>query len=295
MIDFSGKGQTLLSALWKNTEATLRQTLIKNPDDLNTLETLGQICRQQGDLESAAEAYRRLLSLYPTHQIARYLHAVFTGTALPVNSPIVLPWPAPFVRIQNFLPQCQRNRLFSLAVENQNEFKPLKVYIPMEEGPVVGKYDSKFRHQVGLERSAEVEDIIKPRILEILPVILPRLQVKPFPIGDIVTQLSLCHNGHFGQVHRDDMDGRTKVSLAYYFHKQPKAFSGGDLLLYDTDLERRSFNRGKFTQIKPDDNTLTLYPSGYYHQITRVNCPTDAFDEGRFAIAGHIETTDECK
>ena len=112
----------------------------------------------------------------------------------------------------------------------------MNTYSPEDGDNIVTRHDPDLRQQVGLSGHKEVEDIVKPAVLDILPDLFPRLQLQPFPIGNITLELVLSHDGHFGEVHTDDLDGRIKVSFAYYFHKQPKAFSGGDLLLYDTEV-----------------------------------------------------------
>ena len=289
MVDPRHAGQALVDAgasgLWDQIEGALLKKLELSPRDPNLLEALGQIHRKKGDLESASKVYERLQTVFPGHSTAAYLSAVLEGETLPFSAPQVMPWPAPFVRIANFFSQDDRDRLFQIAREYRGDFERLTIY--SQEGEELHE-EEQVRTQIGLKGNREVPEIVKTSILELLPSVLPRLQIDPFPIGFFSAELALSRDGHFALAHRDDHDGRFKVSFAYYFYQQPKSFSGGDLLLYDSDTEKREFLSAQFTQVKHADNSLLLFPSTYFHQITRVSCPTNQFEHGRFAVAGII-------
>ena len=75
--------------------------------------------------------------------------------------------------------------------------------------------------------------------------------------------------------------------------REPKRFSGGDLLLYDTDLEADSGRRTAFSRIEPLQNSLVVFPSGYLHEVTSVECVTDDFGDGRFTVKGWLLSRDE--
>jgi Rps23 Pro-64 3,4-dihydroxylase Tpa1-like proline 4-hydroxylase len=276
------------SGLLEKVETALKQKLALNPDDEKTLEFLGHNYRMQGDLATAARTLAELSELQPNHPTAAYLAAVLSGSPLPVHEPRVLPWPTPFTRIENFLPGRQRDRLLELASELRAEFAPMNTYRPADGDKLIARHDPDLRQQVGLSGHKEVEDIVKPAVLDILPDLLARLQLLPFSIRNISLELVLSHDGHFGEVHTDDLDGRIKVSFAYYFHKQPKAFSGGDLLLYDTEVGERSYNPLRYTRIRHEDNMLLVFPSHYSHEITPVSCQSDALEDGRFTVSGRV-------
>jgi SM-20-related protein len=278
------------SGLLEKAEARLKQKLALNPYDVKMLETLGHTYRRKGDLRAAAGIFGQLCDQDPQHPTAAYLHAVLSGMSLPTREPEIWPWPVPFVRIEHFLPQNQRDRLLDLACDNQNAFEPMKLYKPSETGHIMTYQDRDVRHQVGLIGNPEVDAIVKPRVVDILPGLLPRLQAPPFPIGDTTLQLVLSHDGHYGKAHADDLDSRIKVTFIYYFHKQPKAFSGGELLFYDTDLTNRTYNAARYTQINHEDNVLLIFPSPYAHAITPVRCNSEAFEDGRFAVSGFVGT-----
>src|SRR5439155_10127989 len=101
---------------------------------------------------------------------------------------------------------------------------------------------------------------------------------------------TLHRPGGFYQIHRDNSGPKKRarrISYAYYFHQRPKRFSGGDLLLYDTDVQQGTCLPA-FTRIVPRDNSIVFFPSSFCHQVTTVNCNLDDFTQGRFALNGWI-------
>ena len=50
-----------------------------------------------------------------------------------------------------------------------------------------------------------------------------------------------------------------RLSYVYYFHRQPRPFRGGDLLLYDTDRQAGNFEMGVFTRIEPLHNSIVFF------------------------------------
>ena len=62
----------------------------------------------------------------------------------------------------------------------------------------------------------------------------------PFAISHFEIQLTATNDGQFFRQHKDDdADSvRTRVlTFVYYFYREPKAFRGGALQLYDAQLD----------------------------------------------------------
>jgi Rps23 Pro-64 3,4-dihydroxylase Tpa1-like proline 4-hydroxylase len=68
------------------------------------------------------------------------------------------------------------------------------------------------------------------------------------------------------------------LSGVYYFHRQPKRFTGGALRLYAIGDPQR------FTDIEPTHNTLVVFPAWAPHEVQPVRCPSGQFMDSRFAI-----------
>ena len=75
-----------------------------------------------------------------------------------------------------------------------------------------------------------------------------------------------------------------KLSFVYFFHREPSRFSGGDLLLYDTDPDAGVCSYDRFSRIVPLRNSIVFFPSVCWHQVAPVQCETDDFGDGRWAV-----------
>ena len=71
------------------------------------------------------------------------------------------------------------------------------------------------------------------------------------------------------------------MSAVLYYNREPKAFSGGTLRL--SRFGGREWPRDG-VEIEPKQNSLLVFPSWAIHEVTRVDCPSGAFEYYRFAI-----------
>lgn len=107
------------------------------------------------------------------------------------------------------------------------------------------------------------------------------------------------HAGGYYMRHTDNGDSTPRqagrrISYVYYFHREPRRFVGGDLLLYDTDYDLQECSTRTYSRLAPTDNTLVLFPSDSYHEITKVapaSGETLPFGDGRFTVNGWIHET----
>jgi Rps23 Pro-64 3,4-dihydroxylase Tpa1-like proline 4-hydroxylase len=80
--------------------------------------------------------------------------------------------------------------------------------------------------------------------------------------------LSCYQDSNYYRAHADFC----AVTALYYFHQEPKTFSGGDLILNDFDVT-----------IPIKNNQLVLIPSVYLHEATAVS------GSGRYCLAQFLE------
>ncbi len=76
------------------------------------------------------------------------------------------------------------------------------------------------------------------------------------------------------------------ISAVYYFHAEPKAFTGGELRLYRYGAPAETIGQepGNHVDIAPINNSLVAFPSWALHEVRPVQCPSDEFREYRFAV-----------
>ena len=192
--------------------------------------------------------------------------------------------PVPFVRRTDFLPPQRCSDLLAFVEDNRKRFQP-SGYGPSYDsvGPTSPMVLSERR---GTER--EVRPWFEARLRSVFPEALRRLRM-PEPRKYWVEMATSAHlGGHFLTKHNDNGAPRFRtrtLSFAYYFHRRPRRFSGGDLLLHDGNGEAATF-----TRIEPLHNSIVFFPAYAAHQTTAVERDLESFGDARFAISGWLRT-----
>jgi len=82
-----------------------------------------------------------------------------------------------------------------------------------------------------------------------------------------------------------DNSTRRMLTAIYYFYRDPKLFTGGDLRLYDLRAKPSSNSSpDAFVTIAPEQNTLLVFPSELGHEVMPVIQRTGNFADFRFVV-----------
>ena len=267
-------------------ETALRRALAARPHDVPTLVRLGAVQRGKGELAAALETYRRITGLCPGHPEASWLSAVLDGAALPDVPAPEDTSAVPFVRMTDFFPRERCDDLLALVTAGRERFVPARIG--------GGKVSPDMRHALVADPRIrrEVRAWFVPRLRGVVEAVLARLP----PVHDlgayrVELDVTAHPDGHFYKAHRDwheENSPHRRISYAWYFYREPRRFSGGDLLLHDTDRETGGFRTAAFTRIAPLHNSIVFFPSDRYHQITPVHGDGDDFGDGRFTVNGWL-------
>ncbi len=71
------------------------------------------------------------------------------------------------------------------------------------------------------------------------------------------------------------------LSAVYYFHREPKSFTGGQLRLHRLCTNGEP---GNHVDIEPEGNSLLIFPSWAAHEVRAVQCPSSRFEDNRFSV-----------
>ncbi len=193
---------------------------------------------------------------------------------------------APVLVLEEFLAPQELDRLAQYVQAHESDFVLSEVVAP---GAAATTVDFEHRKSRVLFELGEHEDVISGRILSYLPRILPAVGLEPFPIARVEAQITASNHGDFFRPHEDNGDPplRTReLTFVYFFHREPKAFLGGELRIYDP----RATNGGSAVRacrvIVPQQNQIVFFPSHLLHEITPVNCASRAFADSRFTLNG---------
>jgi Rps23 Pro-64 3,4-dihydroxylase Tpa1-like proline 4-hydroxylase len=197
--------------------------------------------------------------------------------------------PAECVVLDEFLTSVELNRLRQYVLEQEMRFETSEVLSPGVKG---GAVDYEHRRSRVLMDLAGHERRITDRLLTFLPRVLQKWARDPFPISRVETQTTASNHGDFFHCHSDngaEAVAAREITFVYFFHREPKQFSGGELRIYDSRRENDNYvPTANYRTIVPEQNQLVLFACGLSHEITPVDCPSGAFADSRFTVNGWI-------
>jgi Rps23 Pro-64 3,4-dihydroxylase Tpa1-like proline 4-hydroxylase len=123
-----------------------------------------------------------------------------------------------------------------------------------------GFKQDKAREDPSVRKSLRVGEfgpmmaVFRQRLLDFLPTLIADLRVTSFKPSKVELELVANNEGAFFKRHIDTFMGEARqasdrvLSAVYYFHAEPKAFSGGALRLYSLDTKE---DEGNFADVQP--------------------------------------------
>ena len=194
----------------------------------------------------------------------------------------MLAYPAPVIIVDDFVGRAAAEQLFQYAIAHESGFRPSKV--------VLGRLDIIDESRRVSKVNSDVDPVmtlIEPAIRKVVDEAIPKLGLVNVNSYLLEPELTWCGEGGFFKLHadtlnRDQLADQRVVTMVYYFHKEPKGFTGGHLRLYGLGADA---NCGTHQEIEPRFDRAVLFPSWFPHEVLPVHCRSDAFADGRFTIS----------
>jgi Rps23 Pro-64 3,4-dihydroxylase Tpa1-like proline 4-hydroxylase len=187
-----------------------------------------------------------------------------------------------YIQIDDFLIPSEHQALIDYVLQRESDFVPTTTS--------TGAAD--YRKSVVLHFFPEFSELIMQQIRTALPDVLSQLRLPLFTASQIESQLTAHNDGNYYKVHNDNGSPETATRMltyVYYFYREPKAFSGGELLLYDSTIENNYYVQAEsFQTVEPRNNSIVFFPSHYMHEVLTVVCPSRAFVDSRFTVNGWV-------
>jgi Rps23 Pro-64 3,4-dihydroxylase Tpa1-like proline 4-hydroxylase len=184
---------------------------------------------------------------------------------------------APHHIVPNFLPAEDHAQLLKWTLENEASFVPARVFTGVDEErrralvlSDIGPFKMPFASAASRAYKGWIEAMGLP----------------PFELSGIELELAAHNDGAHFHRHIDmqtamgSNGSHRALSAVYYFYREPKGFTGGQLRIYPI----RSTGDEEFVTAEPAQNTLVVFPSSVPHQVMRVECPSQDFADSRFAV-----------
>lgn len=266
-------------------------TLYLKPDDplLHSLmTTIMTRAQKQGTVFSylfqvSIEGGRATLSFPSEHLVGLVTEPpVYWQQNEPTKPQIPAVLESEYVQIDNFLTIEEHQRLLNYVFQRESAFVPTST----------STGDLDYRRSMILHSFPEFSQIVVNRIQAILPDVFRKLNLPSFAIAEIEAQLTSHNDGNYYKVHNDNGSPDTatrEFTYVYYFHQEPKAFSGGELLIYDSKIENNFYVKAdSYKRVEPRNNSIVFFLSRYLHEVLPVSCPSKAFADSRFTINGWV-------
>jgi SM-20-related protein len=184
----------------------------------------------------------------------------------------------PHVVLPDFLPAAGNRALLAHALGNEERFTPARI-----DGGVV---NPALRQALAWRDFGPLKGVVEQAILARIPELFATLRIPAFPVDRLETEMVAHGDGAHFHMHMDVHTGKLgrysdrRLSTVYYFHREPARFSGGYLRLHALG----AMNGDAGVDVAPAQNSLVAFPSMAPHEVTKVHCPSGAFEDSRFAI-----------
>lgn len=191
----------------------------------------------------------------------------------------------PVVIVDDLLTDAEWSALLARVLASEAQFQPSATHDAR----------SDYRHSLVMNPPPELVHPVVARVRSITPDVLPELRVQSIVVGIVEAQITASIDGSFFGVHTDA--DRVKVpkrylTYVYYFNRQPKGFSGGELRIYDDVLRNNKLACGDtFQTIEPLHNRLVLFWARTMHEVMPVRVASQAFADARFTVNGWVNST----
>ena len=131
-------------------------------------------------------------------------------------------------------------------------------------------------------------ELLSRRLYLSLPDLFGMAGMQAFPVSRIELELVVYRDGAYFRPHTDTKrlgepaaEDRL-ITGVYYFHKEPKGFSGGALRLHRFGVSDPGPD--DYAEIEPQQNSLLVFPSWSIHEVTPVSTPSESLADARFAV-----------
>jgi Rps23 Pro-64 3,4-dihydroxylase Tpa1-like proline 4-hydroxylase len=203
-----------------------------------------------------------------------------------IESAQVDPLISRYALMNNFFTEAEHQELLEYVAAKQSEFVPT----------TTSTKATNYRLSMVLHKFPRFRELMLEKVRAILPDVLAKLNIPAFPIADIESQLTAHNDGNFYKIHNDSGSPDTATrffTYVYYFYQEPKAFTGGELKIYDSKIQGNYYVQSDtFKLIEPINNSVVFFLSRYMHEVLPVSCPSKQFMDGRFTINGWVRRAD---
>jgi Rps23 Pro-64 3,4-dihydroxylase Tpa1-like proline 4-hydroxylase len=189
----------------------------------------------------------------------------------------------PVVQLDSFLSGAEVAWLMELAFAAESRFVPAGVSDNKED----------YRHSFMLGAPDALKQLFIAKITAVMREVMPQLRLGQFALGAIDCQVTASVDGSYFKIHTDAGVNETykrQFTYVYYFNREPKGFTGGELRIYDDTIRNGKLAATEsFQVIEPRHNSIVFFQAAVMHEVMPVHVPSKQFRDARFTVNGWIE------
>jgi SM-20-related protein len=172
--------------------------------------------------------------------------------------------------------------LLAYALANEEHFEQTGI-------GTVNEVSGNVRQSRKLADLGPFAKLVEARVAALIPHAVAALRLSPFEHTSMELELVAHEDGAFYRRHidvftdhhRKEMKSDRLLSVVYYFYRDPKAFSGGELRIHPAPPPTTG---PLFVDVMPEQDTAVVFSSWVPHEVMPVHCPSSQFADARFAI-----------
>jgi Rps23 Pro-64 3,4-dihydroxylase Tpa1-like proline 4-hydroxylase len=188
----------------------------------------------------------------------------------------------PIVQLDGFLTGSEVAWLMELAFAAESRFAPSRVSDSRDD----------YRHSLMLSAPHQLWELMTGKIRAVMPEVMARLRAGTFAVGNIDCQVTASIDGSYFKAHTDAGANETvkrQLTYVYYFNREPKAFTGGELRIYDDTVRNGKLAATDSYQIvEPRHNSIVFFQAAVMHEVMPVSMPSREFRDARFTVNGWV-------
>ncbi len=213
-----------------------------------------------------------------------------TGAAIDVAAAEILSLnvPPPHALISDFMTDGELARVLVFAMTHASAFQDSGVH----EAPDQAGYRIRSSRVLDGPGNAALAALVMPKLQALMPKLWQQLGMNPLRLATLECQITAHGDGDFFALHTDNglpEIAHRLISYVYYFHREPKKFSGGHLCLFHTLYKDGYATCGQLgAKIDPPRNGVIIFPTWVYHEVAPIKCASSALTDQRLTLNGWL-------
>jgi len=186
--------------------------------------------------------------------------------------------------LTGWLGEARSARLMAYGLAAEQRFVPTKLNGHGPGHHNVGRFDDVVRHSSVLKDLGAFADPLRRKALALQSGLETAFDMTPGAPNSTQMEIVAHGDGAFYRPHTDTYTGdeyapggRRRLTMVYYFHRQPRCFTGGRLRIFDR-------GGGQSIDIEPAHDSLLVFPSYARHEVETISCPGGDFADNRFSV-----------